>query len=79
MSRNAVSPESAAPYEPGRRIRARMFDRLQKAGVLKPGAKGGHYLDVPLWDTYSRKRRRRAGAMIAASVALAGALVAIFA
>ena len=79
MQRDAVSAAKAVPYQPDRRIRRRMFERLQAAGVLKPGSGGGHYLDVPLWDTYSRKRRRRAGALIAGSVALAGALVALFA
>lgn len=79
MSRDAVSADKAVPYQPDRRIRRRMFERFQDAGVLKPGRKGGHYLDVPVWDEYSRKRRRRAGALIGGSLALAAALVAIFA
>lgn len=79
MARDAVAPDKAVPYQPDRRIRRRMFERFQDAGVLKPGARGGFYLDVPLWDQYARKRRRRAGALIAGSVALAAALAAIFA
>jgi hypothetical protein len=79
MSRDAVSSAQAVPYQPDRRIRRKMFERFQDAGVLKPGAKGGWYLDVPVWDSYSRKRRRRAGALIAGSIAIAGGLVAIFA
>ncbi|MES2337016.1 MAG: hypothetical protein V4537_02830 [Pseudomonadota bacterium] len=79
MSRDAVSPAQAVPYQPDRRIRRRMFETFQAAGVLKPGAKGGFYLDVPVWDSYSRKRRRRMGAIIAGAIAVAGGLAAIFA
>ena len=79
LSRDAVSPAQAVPYQPGRRIRRRMFEGLQRAGVLKPGSKGGWYVDVPVWDSYSRKRRRRVGMLIGASVALAAGLAAIFA
>ncbi|MHA6721453.1 hypothetical protein [Sphingomonas sp. RS2018] len=79
MSRDAVSPEKAVPFKPDRRIRRRMFERLCDAGVLKPGANSGHYLDIPAWDVYGRKRRRRVGALLAASLAIAGGLAAIFA
>ncbi|URW75406.1 hypothetical protein M9980_12835 [Sphingomonas donggukensis] len=79
MSRDAVSPAQAVPFAPERRVQRRMFERFQEAGVVRPGAKGGWYLDVPEWDRYSRTRRRRAGALIAGSVAIAGALVALFA
>ena len=79
MSRDAVSPAQAVPYQPDRRIRRRMFEKFQDAGVLKPGSNGGFYLDVPVWDGYSRKRRRHMGALIAGSIAVAGGLVALFA
>ena len=79
MSRDAVSAEKAVPYQPDRRIRRRMFERFRDAGVLKPGTRGGYYLDVPAWDEYARKRRKRAGALIGGSVVLAAALAAIFA
>ena len=78
MARDAVAPEKAVPYQPDHRIRRRMFEQLQNAGVLKPGATSGFYLDVPVWDQYSRKRRRRVGAVIAGSVVIAGALIAVF-
>lgn len=79
MARNAVSADSAVPYQPERRIRRRMFERLQAAGVLQPGKRGGYWLDVPRWDSYSRRRRRRVGALIAGAVAVAGGIVALFA
>jgi hypothetical protein len=79
LSRNAVTPQSAVPYQPERRLRAKQFERLQEAGVLKVGTRGGWYLDAPEWDAYSRKLRRRMGAMLGVSAAVAGALVAVFA
>ncbi|WP_294302246.1 hypothetical protein [uncultured Sphingomonas sp.] len=78
LSRDAVSPEKAVPYQPDRRVRRRMFEQFQRAGVLKPGTTGW-YVDVPLWDDYSRRRRRRAGALIGGSIAIGAALALIFA
>ena len=40
MSRDAVSADKAVPYQPDRRIRRKMFERFQDAGVLKPGTQG---------------------------------------
>ena len=77
LSRNAVTPEVAVPYQPDRRLHRRMFDRLERAGVLRT-AGAGYYLDVPRWDALSRQRRRRVG-MIAGGLAFAGAMAAIFA
>lgn len=78
MRHRAVSPETAVPYEPGRRIRRRLFDRLQRLGVIVP-AKGGHYLDVARYDSYARTRRRRAVGAAVGAVAVIAALVAAFA
>ncbi|HET9509921.1 MAG TPA: hypothetical protein VFO80_02120 [Sphingomonas sp.] len=73
LSRDAVAPEKAVPYRPDRRIHRRMFDQLTRAGVLKAGD-GGWYVDVPLWDDYARRRRRRAGALIGGLIAVGAAL-----
>jgi hypothetical protein len=78
LSRNAVTPASAVPYVPDRRLRERMFERLKDAGVLKAG-KSGYYVDVSVWDVYARKRRRRIGLAMAGGMVVAGALAAIFA
>lgn len=78
MSRNAVTPDSAVPYAPERRIQARMFDRLQRAGVIVAASKG-YFIDPSKLDEYQRKLRRRIGAGLAAGIAIGGALVAIFA
>ncbi|MBN2972990.1 hypothetical protein JW805_13280 [Roseomonas aeriglobus] len=78
LSRDAVSPDKAVPYHPDRRVRRRMFEQLQRAGVLKLGTTGW-YVDVPVWDAYSRRRRRRAGALIGGSIAIGAALALMFA
>lgn len=77
MSANAVSPESAVPFASKRWIERRQFDRFVAAGVLRPSSEGGHYLDVPAWDAYSKSRRRRAGMLIGALAVAAGAAVAL--
>lgn len=74
MRANAVSPDKAITFESARFVQRRMFDRLVRAGVLKP-AEGGHYLDVPAYEANSRLRRQRAGIIVGA-VALAGAAAA---
>jgi hypothetical protein len=75
MQNNAISPENAVAYAPDRRVRRRMLERFIDAGVIHKTS-NGYWLDVPRWDTESRKRRRRIGlgiglgAMIAAAAAM---------
>ena len=78
MSRNAVSPQSAVPFEPARRVQRRMFDRMVDAGVLVRSSTGRWYMDVAAYDESNRKRRARAGLLVGGMVAVAG-LAALFA
>ena len=59
LSRDAVSAEKAVPYHPDRRVRRRMFEQLQRAGVLKSGTTGW-YVDtlVPRGDELRFARRQ---------------------
>lgn len=75
LSRNAVTPDSAVPYAPERRIRARMFERLQRAGVIQAASKG-YYISPAKLDAYNRKRRRRIGLILGVAAAAAAAVVA---
>lgn len=78
LSRNAVTPQAAASFDPPRRLQRRAFERLTRAEVLKPGDNGGWYLDAPVWDSYSRRRRHIALGM-AGGAAIVGALLAVLA
>ena len=73
---NAVSPASAIPYEPGRRIGQRQFERLCDSGVIRAADDGRYWVDVPRYDKWSRVRRRRVGLAVRA-VALIGAVAAM--
>ncbi len=74
MAANAVSADAAVAYQPHRGIERRWLEKLIEQGVLHQGKAGTYWLDVPAYDAWNRKRRRRTGAMIGAAVALSAAL-----
>ena len=74
---DAVRPDSAIEYDPGRLIRARAFARLQQRGVVRQGLAGRWYLNAPAWIARRDERRKRM-AVIAAAGVIVGAVVAIF-
>ena len=78
MAANAVGPDSAVGYDPGRRVRRRQFERLQAAGVLRQAPDGRHWIDLPRYDEWSRALRRRASMMLG-GVAVIGAALALLA
>ena len=78
MSNDAVSADKAIPYAPDRGIERRLLERLIEIGVLHVGKAGTYWLDIPAYDKWSKSRRRRAGLMIGAAVAV-GAALAMFA
>jgi len=77
MTQNAVSPDKAIAFVSNRRLEQRVFDRFVAAKVLVWAEGGRYYLDVPAWDDYARKRRRRAGLVIGAVAAAGAAVVAL--
>jgi hypothetical protein len=73
MTSNAVSPESAVAYEPSRRIQRRMFERMQRNGVLVPADKNRWFIDIPRYhESLNSRRKRVLGVLGAAIVAAAG-------
>ena len=78
MSANAVSPDQAVAYAPGRRIQRRMLDRFCRAGVVVETAPGEYYLNVPAYDAQRRTMRKRAAAVVGGLLAI-GAVIAAFA
>ncbi len=79
MAQNAVTPEKAIAFVSDRRLEQRMFDRFVAAKVIVWAEGGRYYLDVPAWDDYARKRRRRVGLVMGALAAGAAAVVALVA
>ncbi len=74
LSHDAVRPDSAIEYEPGRLVRARAFERLKDHDVIRGGANGRWYLDTPAWADRHQGRRKRVVA-----VALGAIIVGVIA
>ncbi|MCU6456126.1 hypothetical protein LPN01_18770 [Sphingomonas sp. A2-49] len=73
MTCNAVSPASAIAYEPSTRVQRRMFDRLQRDGVLVAAADNRWFIDIPRYhESVSTRRKRVLGVLGAAILAAAG-------
>ena len=78
MSANAVSPESAIYFVPDRHIQRRKLARLVRRGVIVETKADTYYIDIPAYDEWRRRLRRRlalmmggVGALIAAAALLA--------
>lgn len=78
MSNDAVAADKAINYAPDRGIERRLLERLIEQGVLHVGKAGTYWLDIPAYDAWNKSRRRRAGLMVGAAVAV-GAALAMFA
>jgi len=78
MEADAVSAEKAVGYTPERGMERRLLERLIEQGVLHLGKAGTYWLDIPAYDQWNRKRRRRAGIMVGTAVAI-GAALSLFA
>ena len=71
MSANAVSADTAIGFDSARHVERRMFDRLQRAGVIRPAPKG-YYIDIPTYDEWRNALRHRILWVIAAALFAAG-------
>jgi hypothetical protein len=64
MSNNAVSPELAVRFIPDRALQRRMLARLVRRGVVVEIGPDRYYLDVPAYDEWRRRLRRRIGLVL---------------
>ena len=72
LEATAFSPESAIPFTAEGRLQARLFDRLQRAGVIKSAQPGAYYVDqVELAHERGRRRTMVAVALTALTTAVA--------
>jgi len=78
MAANAVSPESAITFVPDRRLQRRVIPRLLRRGVIVETRPDTYYLDVPAYEAWRGRMRRRAAIGIG-TVVVAGALAALLA
>lgn len=78
MSNNAVGPDSAVLFVPGRHIQRRVLARLVRRGVIVETGPDTYYLDVPTYDEWRRTRRRRV-AFAMGGVAAIAAIAALLA
>ena len=51
----AVSPDRAIPLEPENRVEEQVLSRMLKSETIRPGARGGYWLDA---ERYAECRRR---------------------
>lgn len=77
MSQNAVSAADAVTFEPERQAQRRQFARMRDAGVIEETADGRYWLNVPAYDRWQGRVRKRVGAALGL-VAVLGGLVAVF-
>lgn len=76
MTSNAVSRESAVGYEPSRRMQRRMFERMQRDGVLVAAGDGRWFIDIPRYhESVGSRRKRVIGAVGAVILTVAGAVL----
>lgn len=78
---DAVRPDRAIAFEPGRLAERRMFERWQRSGVIREVSPGRYWLDVVTYDVevIGRFKRQRAVllGMIVVLAAITTALVAM--
>ena len=59
FSQDAVRPERAIAFDPARHVQRRVFERWQRAGVIREATPGHYWLDVTAYDTDLRQRHNR--------------------
>ncbi len=70
----ATEAAAAIAYAPERGIERRLLEQLAKKGVLHQTSPGVYWMDPTALGLWTRSRRRRAGALVGAAVALGAAI-----
>ena len=78
LSTGALSPDRAIPFEPSRRLDARMADRMARQGVLNQTSTGHWWMDADAYHEV-RGRRLKTLAVVLALVAVLYILVVVIA
>jgi hypothetical protein len=71
MQANAVGPGSASRFVPDRRIQRRVLGRMVRQGVIVQTAPDTYFLDLPAYDDWKRRLRRRIALFVASAAAVA--------
>lgn len=59
FSQDAVRAERAIAFDPARHVQRRVFERWQRAGVIREERPGHYWLDVTAYDTDLHQRHNR--------------------
>ena len=78
MSNDAVRSESAVHYVPERHLQRKLLARLVRRGVIVETGPDRYYLDMPAYDRWRRRLRRRM-ALLMGGVGLVAVLAGVFA
>lgn len=74
---DAVRPDRAIAFTPDRLVERRIFERWQRAGVIREAAPGRYWMDVVAYDIELRRRfNRQRIAVLALVVVILGLLAA---
>ena len=70
FSQDAVRADRAIAFDPSRHVQRRVFERWQRAGVIRGAGSGRYWLDVTAYDIDLRKRHNRMRTALLIIVAL---------
>ena len=59
FSQDAVRADRAITFDPSRHVQRRIFERWQRAGVIREADGGRYWLDVVAYDLDLRSRHKR--------------------
>ncbi len=72
--KGATGADAAVAYAPERGIERRLLEQLVRKGVLHQTKPGIYWMDITALGLWTKARRRRAGALVGAAVALGAAI-----
>jgi hypothetical protein len=79
FSQDAVRADRAIAFDPSRHIQRRVFERWQRAGVIREDGKGDYWIDVIEYDVDLRRRhdRMRIALIIVVGLLLVGVMTGL--